>query len=224
MKCCLITYEVPHLKTQQVFFNLIRMGLQKDLSLMFAPFTERKKRQVVLAHRPEQFLGADPNRLATTYGIRTYALDDWRIALQNEDIFIICGSNLLPDDFAATGRVLNAHPGLLMQSRGLDSFKWAIFEGKQVGVTLHFIDANVDAGVVVHTEPTPVFIEDSMETFAQRHYEAEIDIISNFKRYIESSDSPTIYTQANAHMRMSNAKEREMMSHFDQYKIQFAVP
>ena len=73
---------------------------------------------------------------------------------------------------------------LIPYSRGLDSFKWAIRNKLIVGNTLHFIDSNIDYGRIIYQKKTPLYTNDSLLSFSERHYQEEISIISNFIKYI----------------------------------------
>lgn len=222
MRICLITYPVPHKKTQQIFFNLHRRGMTEGMGFLFAPFSPRQSRTIALHHRPAQDVGIDPVSLAKAHGLPSHTLEDYGKILSEYDIFIVAGAGLLPGEFCSSARILNAHPGLLFQSRGLDSFKWAIHDLLPVGNSLHYIDADVDAGEVVCTVPTPVYADDDLETFALRHYEAEIDMISNFDRYLDAAQPPATYPWGESHMRMPAEKEAVMIDLFEQYKEKFA--
>lgn len=46
--------------------------------------------------------------------------------------------------------VLNLHPALLPYNRGWHTPSWAILDGTPIGATLHFMDAGVDTGDIVH--------------------------------------------------------------------------
>lgn len=220
MRICLITYPVPHLKTQQVFFNILRRGSVDKISFMYVPYIKRAKRAVIIHHRPSQFIGVDPISLQRKYNIQSFELDDWSAASSEHDLFIICGSNLLPIDFASNAKILNAHPGLLMQSRGLDSFKWSIYNLVPVGVSLHYINSEVDAGTILYTEMTPVFREDDISTFALRHYEAEIDLLSNYDRYLNIT-TPKVYPSSDVRKRMPHNEESDMVRLFEKYQELF---
>jgi methionyl-tRNA formyltransferase len=49
---------------------------------------------------------------------------------------------------------LNAHPGVLPNYRGIDSFQWAVLNGESenVGVTVHWVDKGVDTGPIVRVK------------------------------------------------------------------------
>ena len=45
---------------------------------------------------------------------------------------------------------------IIPTSRGLDSFKWALYSGDQLGITIHEISNQVDKGDIVKIIKTPV--------------------------------------------------------------------
>jgi phosphoribosylglycinamide formyltransferase 1 len=65
--------------------------------------------------------------------------------------------------------ILNIHPSLLPAFPGLHAQRQALQHGvKASGVTVHFVDANLDAGPIVIQRAVPVFGEDTEETLAAR--------------------------------------------------------
>lgn len=222
MKICLLSYDTPHLKTAQVLMGLHNRGM-RNIDLLLMPFTKRPERAVVFNHRPRQFEGPDPRSLAALSGGAVHPYDRWPELLGHYDHFIVCGSNIIEAAFANSGKILNGHAGLIPSVRGLDSFKWAILKDLPLGNTLHRIDEKADAGEVIHHLPTPVFAEDDLETLARRHYENEIWMLTNFDRLIAAPSLMTDLPELDATMRMSAAKEAEMVSHFARYREKYAV-
>jgi phosphoribosylglycinamide formyltransferase-1 len=221
MKICLLTYDAPHLKTAQVFNGLLNRGFS-TIDFLLMPFERRPEREVVFQHRPFQFCGPAPQSLAGYAGSKTFAYEQWRSVLGEYDHFIVCGSNLIETDFANSGKVLNVHAGLIPAVRGLDSFKWAIFDGKPLGNTLHIIDENTDAGEVLGHCRTPVFLEDDLQTLANRHYENEIWMLVNFDAVMEKANRLTL-TVGEPTKRMPSGVEQEMVRKFDAYKGMMAA-
>ena len=82
--------------------------------------------------------------------------------------------------------MINCHSGIIPQSRGLDSFKWAIYKLRRVGLTLHFIDKNIDLGKIIYQVVTPLSKNDDLKNFADKHYNLEINLLSNFENYLDS--------------------------------------
>src|ERR1700680_30872 len=67
------------------------------------------------------------------------------------DILVLGGSRMLKPDVLTTARVavLNAHPGLLPNYRGVDVIPQAILKGDPIGVTVHQVDSGVDTGAII---------------------------------------------------------------------------
>ena len=219
MKICLITYDTPHLKTADVFMGLHNRG-EFDISFLFAPFHSRKPRETLIAHRPNQFEGAKTSSLARHFGARTYSYEEREEALKS-DYLIVCGANILEPSFANSGKIINGHAGLIPLVRGLDSFKWAIRQMRPIGNTLHIINEEADSGTVLHQLETPVFAEDTLATFADRHYKNEIWMLQNFDRYLSGGTVLDLET-GEPTKRMPAEIEAETIAMFDRYKERYA--
>jgi phosphoribosylglycinamide formyltransferase-1 len=73
-----------------------------------------------------------------------------------------------------SGRMLNIHPSLLPQFKGLHTHRRAIEAGaKQHGATVHFVVPEVDAGPIVAQDSVAVREGDTEETLAERVLEVE---------------------------------------------------
>ena len=95
---------------------------------------------------------------------------------------------------------------------------------KPLGITLHYIDARVDAGEIISAVPTNVYKTDSLTTLARRHYENEIACLSDFDVYMENQINPFLEIEpSDSKMRMPLEKERELVRRFDEYTEQFGV-
>jgi phosphoribosylglycinamide formyltransferase 1 len=221
MRIGLITYDFPHLKTEQV---LQRLLAKRDFNYeMFAlPFKDRKAREVLFLHRPDQKDAVATSVLAERHGI-PYK----RVATDKEiesgcDLYVVLGAGILSAECVEGKRIINCHPGIIPASRGLDSFKWALIEGKPLGITLHYIDAAVDAGEIISIIPTNVYVTDTPATLARRHYENEIDLMGRFYEYLENPSNPFEgIAVGEPRMRMPMEKEKEMLAKFSEYTARF---
>jgi len=73
-----------------------------------------------------------------------------------------------------SGRMLNIHPALLPQFKGLDTHRRALAAGvKRHGATVHFVVAETDSGPIVAQDWVPVHEGDTEEMLAQRVLEVE---------------------------------------------------
>jgi phosphoribosylglycinamide formyltransferase 1 len=65
--------------------------------------------------------------------------------------------------------ILNIHPALLPAFPGLDAQRQALEHGVKIaGVTVHFVDAELDAGPIVLQRTVPVLDDDTRDTLAAR--------------------------------------------------------
>jgi len=224
MKLGLITYDYAHLKTEQVLLNLLRKFSAREMTLFALPYVPRKERKILFSHRPAQHEATPTSVLAETLGIEFVRVAKDTEIPEGYDYYLILGAGILSAEFVEKAkRVINCHPGVIPTARGLDAFKWSILEMKPLGVTLHYIDKEVDKGEVIAIIPTPVFITDTLEMLARRHYENEIAVLSNFDYYFANSINLfRNIEEGEPHRRMPYELEKEMVAKFGEYKQRFA--
>jgi len=174
----IITDDYNHLKTEQLLHALIRKGFN-NITLFAMPFFKREPRKVIFEHRPNQTDGANSRELEARYNLNFIKFDK-ESQLLDCDYYLITGAGILPPNIILKEKIINAHPGIIVSARGLDSFKWSILDGIPLGVTLHFIDEKVDEGKIIKIFKTPIYQNDTLQSIARRHYESEIDILANF--------------------------------------------
>jgi phosphoribosylglycinamide formyltransferase-1 len=97
--------------------------------------------------------------------------------LRRNEVDLVCLAGWLclleiPPRYEA--RVMNIHPALLPQFKGLHTHRRALDAGvKQHGATVHFVVEETDAGPIVLQQSVPVLEGDSEETLAARVLEIE---------------------------------------------------
>jgi phosphoribosylglycinamide formyltransferase-1 len=100
------------------------------------------------------------------------ALNDHRI-----DLVCLAGFMRLFTPWFVTrwsGRMLNIHPALLPEFKGLHTHRRALEAGaKRHGATVHFVAAEMDSGPIIVQEAVPVLDGDTEETLSRRVLEAE---------------------------------------------------
>jgi phosphoribosylglycinamide formyltransferase-1 len=73
-----------------------------------------------------------------------------------------------------SGRMLNIHPALLPQFKGLDTHRRALEAGvKEHGATVHFVSVEMDDGPIIAQQAVPVLAGDTEATLAARVLEVE---------------------------------------------------
>jgi phosphoribosylglycinamide formyltransferase 1 len=143
---------------------------------------------LVVSNRPDAF-GLTRAREA---GVATVIVDDRPFGenreaferaldakLNDNGIEIVCLAGfmrLLTAWFVArwSGRMLNIHPALLPQFKGLHSHRRALeAKAKQHGATVHFVSLDMDSGPIIAQDSVPVLDGDTEETLAKRVLEVE---------------------------------------------------
>ena len=102
---------------------------------------------------------------------------DAELAAHRIDIVCLAGFMRLLTPWFVTrwqGRMLNIHPALLPQFKGLHTHRRALEAGvKQHGATVHFVLPEMDSGPIVAQQAVPVLGGDTEETLAERVLEVE---------------------------------------------------
>jgi len=99
--------------------------------------------------------------------------------LENHRIEIVCLAGfmrLLTPWFVTrwSGRMLNIHPALLPQFKGLHTHRRALeADVKRHGATVHFVTLDMDSGPIIAQDSVPVMKGDTEETLAKRVLEVE---------------------------------------------------
>ncbi|MFZ0392998.1 MAG: phosphoribosylglycinamide formyltransferase [Terracidiphilus sp.] len=99
---------------------------------------------------------------------------DMLVQLRAAQVDLVCLAGymrLLSPEFiqAFPNRILNIHPSLLPAFPGLDAQQQAFDYGVQVaGCTVHFVDENLDHGVIILQRVIPVQPQDDAQTLADR--------------------------------------------------------
>jgi phosphoribosylglycinamide formyltransferase-1 len=145
---------------------------------------------LALSNRPD----AAGLATAKNYGVATAAVDhkiyagreeferSLQILLDIHRIELICLAGfkrILSPSFVERwrGRMINIHPSLLPEFRGLDTHRRALEAGAKIhGCTVHFVEPELDAGPIIVQQAVPVLAEDTPESLAARVLEKEHEI------------------------------------------------
>jgi phosphoribosylglycinamide formyltransferase-1 len=156
---------------------------------------------VVISNRPE----ARGLETARERGLETLCLpskdmprDQYDAQLADEldrrgvDLICLAGfMRLLTAEFVRRFplRILNIHPSLLPAFPGLDAQARALAHGVKVsGCTVHFVDADLDAGPILAQAAVPVLNDDTVESLSARILIEEHRIYSEAVALVLSGD------------------------------------
>ena len=102
---------------------------------------------------------------------------DAQLQSQRIDLVCLAGFMRLLTPWLVTrwqGRMLNIHPALLPQFKGLHTHRRALAAGvAQHGATVHFVVPEMDSGPIIAQETVPVLPNDTEDTLAARVLQVE---------------------------------------------------
>jgi phosphoribosylglycinamide formyltransferase-1 len=130
---------------------------------------------------------------------------DRELRAQRIDLVCLAGfMRLLTPWFVArwSGRMLNIHPSLLPEFKGLHTHRRALDAGaKRHGATVHFVVPEVDAGPIVAQDSVAVREGDTEETLAQRVLEVEHRIYPRALRAVAEGQASLAFSGDDRHSR-----------------------
>lgn len=224
-----ITYNTPHRKTQDVLHGLKAKGYQY-VKIYALPFVRRENPfKPIFQHRPSKAINIEIEDYARNFNYQfattTAETLNQQLIEDKADFVIIAGAGLLPDELVVNHKIINTHPGFLPKTRGLDSLKWAIVKGVEIGVTTHFVDTEADAGFLIEQKLVPIYHNDTFHSVATRQYEMEIEMLINSIELIPNLlEFPSLSTtEYEATRRMPKTIEQDLMDSFEIYKNKFQL-
>lgn len=191
-KLMLFAYDFPHKKTQDFLFRLTVEGYK--LKYCIAAPWKKLNFTPSLVKIDQSHVGLiHPRRICERFGIKYLSLDHGSkatvdyIKKNKVDLYVISGARILTKEVieACQGRILNIHPGLLPDVRGLDTFLWSIILKKPLGISAHLITSKIDSGLLIHKEKLPVYKDDSVFDITLRLLEYQTDILIKALKKLE---------------------------------------
>jgi methionyl-tRNA formyltransferase len=86
--------------------------------------------------------------------------------------------------------IVNLHPSFLPYNRGSHPYIWPIVEDTPAGVSLHYMNSEIDEGPVIDRREVPVLPEDTAETLYERLQEEQvIQFKENWKELKQGADA-----------------------------------
>ncbi len=233
MKIGVFAYNFHHWKTQSGIINLILSDKKPDI-IFAANKVDLNFYKSKIRTSPKDLFLHHPKKIAQHYGI------EYRVARHNSeevrdeiikkelDLGIILGARILkPIAFSSfkTG-VLNMHPGILPENRGLDTIKWAIINKIDQGVTSHLIDEKIDRGRIIDTDTIKIYKDDTLVDIQIRIQNLEQKMMLDAIEMLETETNVKQLTKAErGHYNRSMPPhiEQDLIKNFKEYKSIFGV-
>lgn len=229
MRIAALAYNFPHKKTQEGLLNLFLAGIKVDCVLAADP-VPLNFYQSAIRVAPKGLDYFHPREIADRLGIPYHVVahnseECARIVRDNEiDLGVILGARILKkpviDSFGIG--VLNMHPGLLPENRGLDNLKWAVLKGIRQGVSCHLIDHEIDRGKLIMRRAIDVYGDDTLLDVHLRIQNTEQTMMVESIRTIASGrrDFPEVGV-GSYHKAVPEAEEAGLLEAFQPYKSDY---
>ena len=225
MKLVVFAYNFPHRKSHDFIVELVARGHKVDaivaadaVKLNIPPSTVRTKVRRAPGPHPKdtaRILGLEYINLPHQGEAIEGLLDDLK-----PDIGVIGGARILKKpviDRFSVG-IINFHPGLIPEARGLDALLWSVHFDQKLGVTSHLIDERVDAGSILERQEIEIEGGDTVFDLSERLYDTQLAMLdSSVKNAISRRWSTLDYGSTTYNRKMPADLEVETLSKIEDY-------
>ena len=178
-------YNFPHRKTHEFLLRLYVEGFNVQLVLA----TDKVKLNIPKASiRTKLREGGliEPRNLCEKFGWNFHVVkhnsDEARALVEEKAIQlgVIAGARILKERIIQPFElgIINFHPGILPQIRGLDSMLWSILQDVPLGVSSHVINEDIDAGNILLRHEIKVHADDTIYDLSKRLLDAQLDMLA----------------------------------------------
>ncbi len=132
--------------------------------------------------------------IAQKHNIPLYYMDRFNsqacenlLSFLDADLLAIASAPILKEYIFKKAKIgcLNAHPGILPKYRGIGANAYSIQNGDSPGVTVHFIDKDIDKGKIVIREQVPIKPRDTIQKINDRAVSRGAYLMSNVIHMIQ---------------------------------------
>ncbi len=224
-KIVLFAYGFPHRKTID-FINTIYQH-NFEISLILAADYIKIKSPKSFFNISQKECNISAYELAEKYNIPIHRVSHNSLEAQSLlkeygiNFGIIGGSRILSPDIVALVEkgILNLHPGLLPDVRGLDSVLWSIEKDYPLGVTAHLINEEIDSGFILKTEKVNISIDDNLLSLYEKIYQLQLYLLPRILNLVFTNNYSVLEVKKNGEYnhKMSYDKQIEISSKIYDY-------
>lgn len=194
----LFSYNFPHKKSQDFIFHLLANGYKINIILAANPVNLNIQPNFIRTKIKHESL-LSPINIATQFNIPFFVVDHNSkqtcdlLRKYEIDLAIIAGARIIRQDVIESCKIgiLNFHPALLPECKGLDSFLWSIKNNLKLGVTSHLIDKGVDSGKIVQKKELAIYKDDTILDLTERIYDLQLKMLAESLELINNNN--TVY-------------------------------
>jgi len=230
MRIGVFAYNFEHKKTQEGLLHLFLNGYKPECIFAANP-VKLNFYQSKIRVTPKNLSYEHPRKVAKKLRIPYHVVvhnskDCVKLVKKFKlDLGIILGARILKSDVINTFKigVLNMHPGMLPDNRGLDNLKWAILKNFPQGVSCHLIDRHVDKGNLIVQEQIPVFNDDTLVDIFLRIQNKELQLmIKSIEILNKRKVNFQVVDDGNYFKAVPLKLEKTLLKKFENYKKNYA--
>lgn len=225
MRIGVFAYNFEHKKTQEGLLWLFLHGFKVECILAADPvqlnFYQSKIR---VGHKDLKYM--HPSQIAKQLNIQYHVVPhnskecEELIKKYNLDIGVILGARILKENIIKQFKIgiLNMHPALLPENRGLDTIKWAILKGMKQGVSCHLISKEIDRGWLIAKREISVFEDDTLLDIFLRIQNTEQVMMIESLKILENGGRGAPLDEGNYSKSVPPHLEKILIDKFEIYK------
>jgi methionyl-tRNA formyltransferase len=144
-----------------------------------------------------KFSGLNIVRMAKRHGLEVHRVSKFNsitcAALLDSldiDLLTIASAPILKEDIFKHAKVgcLNAHPGWLPKYRGVGANAYCLLNGEKPGVTIHFVDGDIDSGMIIAREKLRIKRRDTIAKINDRAMIRGAQLMSDVIHQFQNGD------------------------------------
>ena len=137
----------------------------------------------------------------------------------NINFGIIAGARILKKNIIQCFSlgILNFHPGLLPESRGLDSILWSIYNKSNLGVSVHLINEKIDLGKLVLQRIFYPSKQDTIFDIYHEIYKLQIKLLPIAYNLVDNNKVFKTLNSKSYNTHMPNKKQIEVLERLKSY-------
>lgn len=230
MKICVFAYNFKHKKTQDGIIKLI--SSKYKISQVIAMnkiklYSPKKKIEIIIKDINYLHPKILCESLKIPYSVISHNSSKCIRFLKNKkfDIGIVLGARILREEVINCFKIgiLNLHPGLLPENRGLDTHQWAILNMIPQGATAHLIDRKMDRGRILIRKKIKIYTQDTLKDFFYRIQSLEMDLMIKSLKILRNNNKAgyVAKNQGKYHSYLSRSTEKKIIKDLTAYKNKF---
>lgn len=225
MNILLFAYNFRHQKSIDFIYKLKENNITIT-AIIAADYIEIKRPEKVIKIPSHSPCKEHPLDLANRFNIPYFVLShnsNSVVDIVQEysiDLGIIAGARILDYKIIKLFNrgIINFHPALLPECRGLDSMLWSIYNNYPLGVTSHLINQKIDAGVLVMKNKIKILSNDNLFSIHKKIYNLQLDLITpSLNKLLLNTDLQAMEGQGSYNTYMPEHLQEEVIKKLDGY-------